>query len=185
MTSFFDKVTFTADDVTQAVEEAKARRTAAVAPDRRICICGHGARSHSSLGLSDNAKYLRARGIFKCSPGKVKCPCEEFRAVAITSDVRKFTSKTEGPGNLHALSKGATLALEKGCTVEWLEGVCCDRCKLPDKPFAPVAYSPSYVEVHMATPINRLVCEDCRVLTAQKAFAQSQAPQVAPEPVTS
>lgn len=179
MTDFFDKVDFTPDDVDKAVAAAKAQ--ADKNSERRICICGHGARSHSSHGVSENAKFLRDRGLFRCAAGRVKCPCQEFRPVAITSDVRRFTAKTEGPAGLHALSKGARMATENGATVEWLEGVGCDRCHKTDVAIVPVAYAPGYYEASSATAINRLVCAECRLLTQQEA---AQPTAVAPETVT-
>jgi len=133
------------------------------AGDRRICICGHGARSHSSQALSDNPthKSFRESGRDQCLPGRMECPCGGFRGVVEVEDPRVFIFRTRGPMGQHALVRGLAASLVRGKTVSEVDWAC-DTCGATHA-VTPVAVSRSGQIAFEPSRDNRLLCADCRI----------------------
>jgi len=148
---------FSMEDVKNKIEQKQDKSL-----DRRICKCGHGARSHTSESNTPIHETLKATGRFACFTARMECPCQKFEPVMTTSDVRKFVCKTEGPAEAHALAKGALKGWETGATVEWIPGVLCDGCKGESLALYPIAIGPGGTESYTPTATNVLLCGTCR-----------------------
>lgn len=153
----------------EAEVESFLRTRAAKGPkrDSRVCVCGHGARSHFPLSSFGGPADIEAHeaGTIACQAGKTPCECQQFIYVLRATDIRSFIQKTEGPGEDHALAKGIKSSLARGVVPEWREGIACMICKgVPTDvgPLVPIAYNERYGEAMRPTPINRLHCQSCR-----------------------
>lgn len=171
MTSVFDRLTFTPEEVEAAIEAGKKKRAKS---DPRICACGHNARSHTSESINNsNHKWNRDNGMFECTPGQQKCPCQKFTEVMTATDPRKFVFKTDGPGASHALSKGVQASSKiPGVRVQWSETTTCDGiCKrsVSEVHVTPVALRDDLFESDEPTSRNVLLCDDCRMATYNTA----------------
>lgn len=147
----------------EAVNASNAAAKAARIGDRRICICGHNARSHASQAGEDSPLHdlFAARGTETCTPGRQQCPCKEFRAVAETSNVRLFIFKSSGSYANHALTKGIAQAKTKGASVGPIGDWSCDSCKRLDVPVGPVGLNTVKRETNNPAEYNLLLCGDC------------------------
>ena len=162
----FEGLDFTKEDVERAVQARKINNR-----DGRVCVCGHGIKSHSHYappGHPDHDLALR-EGRSVCIPSRVQCACGEFQPVLVTEDLRQFRHSTQGPGIDHALTLGMSASAAKGKKIEWLPGaaicVACKRGKDDGVSLTPIAYNSDMSEARNTTPQNVLICPDCREKT--------------------
>ena len=138
--------------------------------DPRICVCGHNARSHASQGVEDSPlrDLFESRGVEACSPARQTCPCNAFRAVAESDNVRLFIFKTTGAYNSHALNKGISAAIKKGVDVRQIGDWACDACQrtlaVDNVKVGPVPLDSRQREVFAPGEYNLLLCGDCATL---------------------
>ena len=159
------------EEVAASLERDKADRKG----DPRVCACGHGARSHSSHALRSNIlqQSLREAGEDRCLPNRQTCPCDGFRAVLTTGDIRLFRYRTSGAYNDHALAKGIRSAIEKGVAVSPISEWRCDFCTRTDSVGA-VPVNKYGKEVSEPGLKNFLMCpEHVRLLRVGELFAKS------------
>ena len=148
--------------IAASLAKSKAERT----PDRRICTCGHNARSHASQAVDGSPlnDLFKARGVETCTPGRQQCPCQVFEGVATCSDVRLFVFKTSGAFADHALTKGVQAAMTKGLNPQPVGDWTCRSCKrgqVEGVPVGPVPISAQRRELAGPAPYNLLLCSDC------------------------
>lgn len=133
------------------------------ARDGRICICGHPAKYHKS----DSAMN------WVCSPGKQPCPCASMRPVIKVPDTRYFLRKSEGNGQLHALSLGIVSCINSKrigeltreewiAKIEWIIPNNCDKCGAEDVRIFPTNVTEDGVVMDKPSQFSVLLCEDCR-----------------------
>ena len=137
-----------------------------------ICVCGHAEGAHTQNmppGRSKEHDGYRARSMHVCIPSKYKCPCPAYQEVLKTQDTRLFRFKTEGPEELHALSKGVEAARLQKRWVQWDLHLACinaDKCGKyaiqSGVELVPVAYDRDYNESKGPTDQNVMICEICR-----------------------
>lgn len=146
------------EEAERQIAERKNKR------DKRICACGHAAKSHSSESTSEHHQFLVAAGRGGCRPSKIVCPCIKFVPVIEASDVRRFIFKTNGPGPMHALSRGIKAATDAEIDLNWVEGARCGKCHSPatDVALYPMALTIEGKESEVATPVNVIFCGKCR-----------------------
>ncbi len=144
----FHHLDFNEEQVQEADELIAARQGRQ--RDGRICTCGHPLTRHTVVN-----------GTVYCKPSRMECPCKVTRAVLDVSDTRPFLRKTEGPGPLHALSRGMLAALRSGHRVAWLIEKKCDRCAA-EGPVSPVPVTQRGVAVNHPTGHDALLCKTCR-----------------------
>jgi hypothetical protein len=151
----------TDEDVKKYAERRKTKGRR----DQRVCVCGHAGNAHFALDGGGAPVDILAAGQVGCQAGRVPCMCNEFKWVLTIPDVRSFIQKTEGPGELHALTKGLTSSAARGYRPVWREGIACFWCKKsPEEVGAliPIAYNERGGEAMRSTTVNRLHCVDCR-----------------------
>jgi hypothetical protein len=101
--------------------------------DRRICICGHSVDRHKDPNTpypyTPILKTSNPDGAFICQPNAMTCNCKKVIPVLLVSNPKYFLKKTEGHGELHALTRGIRgLAKVEGHTMEWLIDPQCRLC---------------------------------------------------------
>lgn len=153
--------------------------------DGRVCVCGHGAGAHGPTSREhfDVPLDELPKGMVGCSAGRHRCACEEFYPVLETSDVRRFMSKTIGPGADHALARGVATALAAGVSVRWNENIPCGRCHAEGERLLPVAVRVDERGARVAlstTPHNYLLCGTCRDSLTVEPDAATLAPTDGP-----
>lgn len=139
-----------------------------------ICSCGHAWKYHKP-----------EHGY--CLPGRQSCRCNEFIPVLKVSDTRYFMRKSQGNGNLHALSLGIASArlvklsseptdnpksrLKKPVEMKWNLSICCMKCTKVDVGLSPtmvslsgqIVYEPDviYADDPGRKIFNFLLCDPC------------------------
>ena len=123
----FDLMPTTAEETEAAKEQSRKERKG----DQRVCLCGHGARSHSEHALPGSPIHdsLREQGISRCIPARQECGCTAFEGAVTAQDVRLFIYKNTGPYANHPLTKGIDASIRKGHTVEPIGEWVCVSCK--------------------------------------------------------
>ncbi|MCE2767074.1 MAG: hypothetical protein LW628_09200 [Fimbriimonadaceae bacterium] len=101
--------------------------------DRRICMCGHSVDRHKDPSTYPNPipilKSNNPNGEFICQPNAMTCSCKKVIPVLEVSNPKYFLKKTEGAGELHALTRGIRgLAKVEGNYMKWLIEPECRRC---------------------------------------------------------
>lgn len=152
-----------------AKDEMTAAKAARKVSNRNggVCVCGHGAGSHTTYSTSDHPMHIAARdqGKSMCIPSRVECGCVTYQEVLKTSDLRSFRYSTQGFGAQHALSQGVHAAITSGKTIEWNVGLHCVACKGKTSDgvkLIPVAYNKVDMSVaYKTTDTNVLICADC------------------------
>lgn len=138
------------------VEEALAMDEALLgqtAPNRdpSVCVCGH-----------PSARHTVTNGVVYCKPTRMECPCRHLKPVLVAEDLRSFLRKTNGPGPMHALTRGIAASLKKGKNVTWTVEARCDRCGNDNTSVTPTPVTQSGIAVDYATGYDALLCPDCR-----------------------
>jgi hypothetical protein len=145
---------FGIEDVEEAMDKVKQEKERA--RDGRICACGHSMRHHD----------VASTGEVTCSPGRQLCKCEQWKPVIKVADTRYFMRKSEGNGQLHALTLGIVASFkakpELADKMEWLVPSTCERCKNEEVQLFPTHVSEAGVIVDHSAPFSALLCEDCR-----------------------
>jgi hypothetical protein len=103
--------------------------------DRRICICGHAMDRHKAEETLDwevpvpILKWNDPSAEYKCTPNRQACSCRRLIPVLEVSNTKYFLKRTEGSGELHALTRGirALSKLEQH-TMTWLIDLTCFVC---------------------------------------------------------
>jgi hypothetical protein len=131
--------------------------------DRRICMCGHALDRHkaeATLGWDKPIPILKWNNPsdpFKCTPNAQSCSCRRLIPVLEVSNTKYFLKKTNGSGELHALTRGLrALAKVQNHIMKWL--VTTDRivpaCFNKDKTIRTEEGSIGY---------DDFICQKCRV----------------------
>jgi hypothetical protein len=128
-----------------------------------ICSCGHAARYH---------KTPKGEPEF-CLVGRQPCRCDVYRPVLKVPDARYFMRKSQGNGNLHALSLGIAAARlakpEQASEMKWNKELSCMKCKKVDVAVSPTMLSlekviltdPDIVSKPGVKIHNLLLCDTC------------------------
>jgi hypothetical protein len=144
-----------------------------------ICTCGH------------SGKYHNESEVDYCLVGRQACRCNEFIPVLKVSDTRHFMRKSQGNGNLHALSLGIASArlvkaktetetnpqtgiktrTKKPVEMKWNLDICCMKCMRSDVGLSPtmvslqgqIIYEPDviYKDQLDVKIFNLMLCDDC------------------------
>jgi hypothetical protein len=102
--------------------------------DRRICVCGHSVDRHKNYFVGDGSgvPVLRTNNpddSFTCKPNAATCNCKKVIPVLSVSNPKYFLKKTDGAGQLHALSRGIRALMKvDGATAEWIIDPQCRTC---------------------------------------------------------
>jgi hypothetical protein len=145
-----------------------SRKKMAGGVDRRICICGHAMDRHKN---GQNVPILRSidpSGYFQCKPNVMECNCKNCIPIISVSDTRWFLKKTEGSGELHALTRGI-LALSKieGHYIEWLIEPQCRLCGVVggEHQIAPTLFTKEGIIKHSSESdgYDDFSCRKCRI----------------------
>lgn len=147
--------------------------------DKRICVCGHPATSHTDYARAENLTHRAARadGVKMCTPGSGNCPCQSMRWVLAAEETRVFRHKTAGQGVDHALYQGIASAREKGKSVEWRSDLGCYFCPsgsglwTQGVALTVLSLDQTGREVTRPTKWNVIVCDTHRVELATAAAA--------------
>jgi hypothetical protein len=126
-------------------------RTRPLTRDGRICACGHSMTKHTEVG-----------GIVMCKPSKMDCPCKKSRPVLDAEDTRPFLRKTQGPGPMHALSRGLAALLTSGKNADWIIDLVCDKCSKSSGMLSPVPVTKDGRPSDASTGYDALLCNKCR-----------------------
>jgi hypothetical protein len=104
--------------------------------DRRICICGHAMDRHkaaATIGWEKPVAILKwsdPTEPFKCTPNAQSCSCRRLIPVLEVSNTKYFLKKTNGSGELHALTRGLrALAKVQNHIMKWLVEPTCVICE--------------------------------------------------------
>lgn len=135
----------------EVVEIDAGLRTRPATRDGRICACGHSMTKHTEVG-----------GIVLCKPSKMDCPCKKSRPVLDVEDTRPFLRKTQGPGPMHALSRGLAALLSLGKSADWIIDLVCDKCGKSAGLLSPVSVTKDGRTSETATGYDALLCSKCR-----------------------
>ena len=139
-------------DLDDVLETDSELRTRPLERDGRICLCGHGMSKHTVI----------IDGITNCKPSKMDCPCKRARAVLDAEDTRPFLRKTQGPGPMHALSRGLAALAVSGKDAKWLIDLNCDRCNEPSDTLIPMPVTKGGFASEDVTGYDALLCQRCR-----------------------
>lgn len=153
-----------------ARDEMRAARESRKVSTRNggVCVCGHGAGSHSAHSKSGHPLHevARAKGESVCIPSRVECGCVDYKEVLKASDLRMFRYSTQGPGAQHALAQGISATIAAGKTFTWSEDLECVACRRPaseEVKLAPVAFNKANMSVaYHTTDTNVMICADCK-----------------------
>ena len=137
--------------VDSVLEVDNVLRTRPQKRDGRICLCGHGVTKHT---VSD--------GIVLCKPSKMTCPCKKLRPVIDAEDARPFLRRTQGAGQMHALSRGLAALAASGKDAQWIIELVCDRCGEFNESLIPVPVTKQGVATAEPTGFDALLCPTCR-----------------------
>ncbi len=142
--------------------------------DRRICMCGHALDRHkaeSTTGWNNPIPILKWNNPeepFKCIPNAQACSCRRLIPVLEVSNTKYFLKKTNGSGELHALTRGIRgLAKAKEPMIKWLVDPICAICGATgetDK-IVPACYNKDKTLRTQEGSIgyDDFICQKCRV----------------------
>jgi hypothetical protein len=142
------------------IEDWVSERKRFTTRDGRICICGHPITYHRSAEI--------------CMPAKMTCPCRMAVPVLKSEDTRFFLRKTDGPGALHALTRGIVASALKEKKVEWIETPACEYpdCESPEGvKVIPVPINNTVTPPRISYKpmrVNKFLCETCRIRLEQQ-----------------
>ena len=119
--------------------------------DPSVCVCGH-----------PSARHTVTNGVVYCKPTRMECPCRHVKPVLVAEDLRSFLRKTNGPGSMHALTRGIAASLKKGKNVTWTVEAKCDRCGSSGTSVTPTPVTQGGIAVDYATGYDALLCPSCR-----------------------
>lgn len=140
-----------------------------------ICTCGHPFKYHHE----SEPDY--------CQAGRQACRCNKFIPVLKVSDTRYFLRKSQGNGNMHALSLGIAAARlgkpesvasdgtktkpRKPVEMKWNLDICCMKCLRVDVGLSPtmlslqgqVIYEPDVIYENQpgVKIFNLMLCDEC------------------------
>jgi hypothetical protein len=136
----------TAEQVEHEVDMLKKLR-------KSVCTCGHGFGSH---------EFTNDEVTAACYPGRGFCACQDFFPVILAEDLRCFMQTTEGPGALHAFSRGMANCKKKGkFLAEYREPLQCQRCGAQKVKLYPFCLNREKQFTYRIGFYNRIWCFDC------------------------
>jgi hypothetical protein len=140
--------------------------------DRRICICGHSVDRHKDPSTpwpyTPILKTANPDGLFTCQPNAMTCNCKKVIPVLLVSNPKYFLKKTDGHGELHALTRGIRgLAKSENPTIEWLIEPQCRFCGClgAENKIVPATFTPQgQLKVGQGSDgYDAFICEKCRM----------------------
>jgi hypothetical protein len=140
--------------------------------DRRICICGHSVDRHKDPNTpwpyTPILKTLNPDGEFICQPNAMTCNCKKCIPVLKVSNPKYFLKKTDGAGELHALTRGILgLSKVEGHNMEWLIEPQCRLCGCSGKEhgIVPAAFTMNgnIKKGQGSDGYDAFVCYNCRI----------------------
>lgn len=119
------------DELVRVSDELRSGYIRTAPRTRVVCVCGHSAGSHRTLGAEQ-----------VCQPTARPCHCRMVRGVIMADNLRPFKRISRGNGAAHALIQGMASLHSQGGKFEWIEGEQkCAKCLRVGVPVTPVQMS--------------------------------------------